>query len=73
MMVYIDDGKPVSMNPIKTPELTAEQRKVIEWATGSEKTLDDPKKKGDFSFSYTFTFDGKRLFLRSYMHLIGIE
>ena len=58
---------------IEAPALTPEQLKVIEWATGSENTLDSPRKGGDLSLSFTFTFDGKRIFLRSYMHLMAIE
>jgi outer membrane protein assembly factor BamB len=73
MAVCTDDGKPVATHTIEAPALAPEQLKVIEWATGSEKTLDSPRKGGDLSLSFTFTFDGKRIFVRSYMHLICIE
>jgi hypothetical protein len=73
MIVTTDAGQPVSVNPVTPPALTPEQRRVVEWATGSAETLDNPKKGGDFAYSYTFTFEGRRLYLRSYMHLIAIE
>lgn len=72
MYVYTDDGKFVSKNPLARPEFTPEQKEVLAWTCGSDKAEQDWM-KNNFSYSHTFAFDGDRMFLRSFFHLVAIK
>jgi hypothetical protein len=71
LSVCRDDGTPAGQFTIPKPDLTADQKKVLAWTTGSEQSLDKAK-QGAFSYSAAFTLDGERIFVRSFFHLIAV-
>ena len=69
-----EDGTPAGRFAIPQPGLTSEQKAVLAWSTGSDQYLERSRdKRGSFSYSGAFTFDGGRIFARSYFHLITLE
>lgn len=71
MQVYTLDGKIVAQNKLVRSEPTPEQQAMHKYCTGNPRVWMDGQKPR-FSYSYTFTFDGDRIYIRSLEGLICI-